>query len=44
MFFSLMPDSDYGLVVPAEVMDGEVIPYCKKFSECMSRATNFFRP
>ena len=38
MFFSLMSDSDYGLIVPADVMDGEVIPYGKKFSECISRA------
>ena len=35
-----MSDSDYGLIVTAEVMDGKVIPYGKKFSECISRATN----
>ena len=40
MFFLFMSDCDYGLIVPADVMDGEVIPYGKKFSECISRATN----
>ena len=24
-----MTDSDYGLIVPADVMDGEVVPYGK---------------
>ena len=42
LFVGLMADCDNGLVVPAGVMDGEVIPYGKKFSECISRATNFF--
>ena len=42
MFLWLMSDSDNGPVVTAEVMDGEVVPYGKKFSECISRATNFF--
>ncbi len=36
-----MSDCDYGLIVPAEVMYGEVVPYGKKFSECSSRATIF---
>ena len=33
-----MSDSDYGLIVTSEVMDGEVVPDGKKFSECISRA------
>ena len=32
-----MSDSNNGLIVPAEVMYGEVVPYGKKFSECISR-------
>ena len=43
LFFRFMSDCDYGLIVPAEVMDGEAIPYCKEFSECISRATNFLK-
>ena len=38
-FLWLMSDCDYGFVVPADVMYGEVVPYGKKFSECISRAT-----
>ena len=34
-----MSDCDYGLIILADVMDGEVVPYGKKFSECISRAT-----
>ena len=29
LFLRLMPDSDYRLLVPAEMMDGEVIPHRK---------------
>ena len=35
-----MSDCDYGLIVPTGVMDGEVIPYGKKFSEWTGWATN----
>lgn len=38
-----MPDCYYGLVVPANVVDGEVVPQTKKFSECISRATKKIR-
>ena len=40
MFLGLMTDCDYGLLVPADVMDVEVVPYGKKFSEWISWATN----
>ena len=33
LFLGLMSDCDNGLLVPAEVMDGEVVPYRKEFSE-----------
>ena len=32
LFLWLMADSDYELLVPSEVMDGEVIPHTEKFS------------
>ena len=32
LFLWLMSDSDNRLLVPAEVMDGEVIPHTEKFS------------
>ena len=35
-----MSDCDNGLIVLAEVMDGEVVPYGKKFSEWHGWATN----
>ena len=38
-----MSDSDYGFIVPAEVMDGEVVPYGKKFSEWHGWATKKIR-
>ena len=38
-----MSDSDYGFIVPAEVMDGEVVPYGKKFSEWHGWATNKYK-
>jgi hypothetical protein len=43
LFFGFMSNCDYGLIVPTDVMDGEAIPYGKKFSECISRAI-FLRP
>ena len=36
LFLWLMFDCDNGLLVPAEVMDGEVVPYRKEFSEWYS--------
>ena len=42
LFWGLMSDGDYGLPVPADMMYGEVIPHTETFSECISRATNFF--
>ena len=38
-----MSDCDYGLIVPAGVMDGEVVPYGKKFSEWHVWATKKIR-
>ena len=32
LFLGLMSDCDNRLLVPAEVMDGEVIPHTEKFS------------
>ncbi len=32
LFLGLMTDCDNGLLVPANVMDGEMVPYGKKFS------------
>ncbi len=39
LFFLFMSDSDNGLIVFAEVMYGEVVPYGKKFSEWNGWAT-----
>ena len=33
LFLGLMSDGDYGLPIPADVMDGEVVPHTEKFSE-----------
>ncbi len=33
LFLWLMTDSDYGLLVPADMMDREVIPHTEKFSD-----------
>ena len=43
LFLGLMTDCDYGLLVPADVMDVEVVPYGKKFSEWISWATNKYK-
>ena len=34
-----MSDCDYGLLIPADVVDEEAIPHTE-FGECISRATN----
>ena len=39
LFFLFMSDCDNGFIVPADVMDGEMIPYSKKFSEWHGWAT-----
>ena len=39
LFLGLMSDCDNGLIVPAKVMDGKVVPYGKKFSEWHGWAT-----
>lgn len=47
LFLGLMSDCDNGLIVPAKVMDGKVVPYGKKFSEwhgwATKKARRFFR-
>ena len=43
LFLWLMSDCDNGLIVPAEVMYGEVVPYGKKFSEWHGWATNKYK-
>ncbi len=43
LFLGLMSDSDYGLIVSADVMDGEVVPYGKEFSEWHGWATNKYK-
>ena len=43
MFFLFMTDIDNRFIVPAEVMDGEVVPYGKKFSEWHGWATNKYK-
>ena len=40
---SIFTNCDYGLIVPAGVMDGEVIPYGKRFSEWHVWATKKMR-
>ena len=40
LFLWLMSDCDNGLIVPASVMDGKVVPDSKKFSEWHVWATN----
>ena len=39
LFLGLMSDCDNGLIVSADVVYGEVVPYGKKFSEWYSWAT-----
>ena len=40
---SICPIAIIRLIVPAGEMDGEAIPHGKKFSERISRATNFLK-
>ena len=39
LFFRFMSDSDYRLLVPADMMDRKVVPDGKKFSEWISWGT-----